>query len=149
MKAMVEVLNDALSNLEHDNYERSHKGYENRQADVALIRAALASAPVAGEAFQDECAATGQSCSYGPHGPKGERQCKYCGAAPQASPAADGRDAKDAVVASIQAAIDGMKFDNFNATPRQMEFIKAGARRVINEVNAAIAAQKGKENYNG
>lgn len=33
---------DALANLEHDNYERSHKGYENRQADVAMIRAALA-----------------------------------------------------------------------------------------------------------
>ncbi|WP_204246492.1 hypothetical protein, partial [Bordetella trematum] len=57
--------------------------------------------------------------------------------------AADGRDAKDAVVASIQAAIDGMRFDYFNATPRQMEFIKAGARLVIEAVNAAIAAQQG------
>lgn len=51
------------------------------------VRAALASAPVAGEALKDECAATGQTCSYGPHGPHGERQCKYCGAAPQASEA--------------------------------------------------------------
>ena len=42
---MDDVLNDALSNLEHDNYERSHKGYENRQSDVALIRAALAGQP--------------------------------------------------------------------------------------------------------
>ncbi|KCB41412.1 hypothetical protein L539_3637 [Bordetella hinzii 5132] len=41
---MNDVLNDALSNLEHDNYERSHKGYENRQADVAMIRAALSAA---------------------------------------------------------------------------------------------------------
>src|SRR5690606_11328146 len=46
-KAMNDVLNDALSNLEHDNYERSHKGYENRQADIALIRAALAAQPAA------------------------------------------------------------------------------------------------------
>jgi hypothetical protein len=38
---MDDVLNDALSNLEHDNYERSHQGYENRQADIELIRAAL------------------------------------------------------------------------------------------------------------
>lgn len=30
----------------------------------------------------DECVASGQSCSYGPHGPKGERQCCYCGAEP-------------------------------------------------------------------
>ncbi|WP_028354795.1 hypothetical protein [Bordetella petrii] len=44
---MDDVLNDALSNLEHDNYERSHKGYENRQADIALIRAALAAQPAA------------------------------------------------------------------------------------------------------
>jgi len=44
---MNDVLNDALSNLEHDNYERSHKGYENRQADVAMIRAALAAQPAA------------------------------------------------------------------------------------------------------
>ncbi|WP_419204363.1 hypothetical protein [Bordetella trematum] len=64
-------------------------------------------------------------------------------AAPQASTAADERDAKDAVVASIQAAIDGMRFDYFNATPRQMEFIKAGARLVIEAVNTAIAAQQG------
>lgn len=28
-----------------------------------------------------ECAASGHSCSYGPHGPKGEMQCEYCGAA--------------------------------------------------------------------
>lgn len=37
------VLNDALSNLEHDNYERSHKGYENDPYDAtrrAIIRAA-------------------------------------------------------------------------------------------------------------
>ncbi|MGG9131226.1 hypothetical protein [Enterobacter hormaechei] len=27
----------------------------------------------------DECAASGQSCSYAPEGPKGEMQCKYCG----------------------------------------------------------------------
>lgn len=27
----------------------------------------------------DECVASGQSCSYGPHGPKGEMQCCYCG----------------------------------------------------------------------
>lgn len=40
---MDDVLNDALSNLEHDNYERSHQGYENRQADIELIRAALSS----------------------------------------------------------------------------------------------------------
>lgn len=27
----------------------------------------------------DECAATGQSCSYRPDGPNGESQCQYCG----------------------------------------------------------------------
>ena len=43
-----DVLNDALSNLEHDNYERSHKGYENRQADIALIRAALKACALCG-----------------------------------------------------------------------------------------------------
>lgn len=46
---MNDVLNDALSNLEHDNYERSHKGYENRQADVAMIRAAMTAQPAASE----------------------------------------------------------------------------------------------------
>ena len=40
-EAMNDVLNDALSNLEHDNYERSYAGYEERLADVALIRAAI------------------------------------------------------------------------------------------------------------
>lgn len=39
---MDDVLNDALLNLEHDNYECSDEGHENRQADVALIRTALA-----------------------------------------------------------------------------------------------------------
>lgn len=28
----------------------------------------------------DECAATGQSCNYGPYGPLGMMQCQYCGA---------------------------------------------------------------------
>ncbi|KCB31569.1 hypothetical protein L541_3170 [Bordetella hinzii CA90 BAL1384] len=51
---MNDVLNDALSNLEHDNYERSHKGYENRQADVAMIRAALAAQPAASAEPSDE-----------------------------------------------------------------------------------------------
>ena len=37
-----DVLTDALNNLEHDNYEQSYSGYKNRQADVELIRAALA-----------------------------------------------------------------------------------------------------------
>lgn len=32
------------------------------------------------KAFLDnECAATGQGCSMGPHGPNGEIQCQYCG----------------------------------------------------------------------
>src|SRR5690606_110693 len=44
---MDDVLNDALSNLVYDNYERGHKGYKSRQADVALIRAALAAQPAA------------------------------------------------------------------------------------------------------
>jgi len=34
-------LSDALANLEHDNYERSYGGSKNREADAALIRAAL------------------------------------------------------------------------------------------------------------
>lgn len=40
----------------------------------------------------DECAASGQSCSYGPHGPDGAMQCRYCGKAKaekQAGPAAN------------------------------------------------------------
>lgn len=37
-----DVLADALTNLEHDNYEQSYSGYKNRQADIALIRASLA-----------------------------------------------------------------------------------------------------------
>lgn len=40
-----DVLDDALSNLEHDNYELSYQGYKDRQADIALIRAALAARP--------------------------------------------------------------------------------------------------------
>lgn len=36
-----DVLADALTNLEHDNYEKSYSGYKNRQADIELIRAAL------------------------------------------------------------------------------------------------------------
>lgn len=32
--------------------------------------------------FPDECVASGQSCSYGPHGPDGEMQCQYCGSPP-------------------------------------------------------------------
>jgi len=51
---MNDVLNDALSNLEHDNYERSHKGYKSRQADVALIRAALAAQPAPSAEPSDE-----------------------------------------------------------------------------------------------
>ena len=39
---MVDALADALSNLEHDNYERSYSGNKNRESDAALIRAALA-----------------------------------------------------------------------------------------------------------
>lgn len=37
-----DALADALSNLEHDNYERSYSGSKNRESDAALIRAALA-----------------------------------------------------------------------------------------------------------
>lgn len=37
-----DALADALNNLEHDNYEQSYRGYKNRQADIALIRTALA-----------------------------------------------------------------------------------------------------------
>lgn len=47
MKAMDDALNDALSNLVYDNYERGHRGYKNRLADVALIRAALSAQPAA------------------------------------------------------------------------------------------------------
>lgn len=36
-----DALDDALSNLEHDNYEQSYSGYKNRQADIGLIRAAI------------------------------------------------------------------------------------------------------------
>jgi hypothetical protein len=32
---------DALNNLEHDNYEQSYSGYQNRLDDIGLIRAAL------------------------------------------------------------------------------------------------------------
>lgn len=38
--------------------------------------------PVSSPAWQ-ECAATGQSCSHGPHGPDGAEQCQYCGASPE------------------------------------------------------------------
>lgn len=41
MKVSDGVLSDALTNLEHDNYERSQCGYRNRQADIELIRAEL------------------------------------------------------------------------------------------------------------
>lgn len=51
---MDDVLNDALSNLEHDNYECSDEGHENRRADVALIRAALAAQPAASAEPSDE-----------------------------------------------------------------------------------------------
>ncbi len=37
----IDALFDALSNLEHDNYERSYSGSKNREADAGLIRAAL------------------------------------------------------------------------------------------------------------
>ncbi|MFQ1062193.1 hypothetical protein [Bordetella trematum] len=37
-----DVLDAALNNLLHDNYERSYSGGKNREADVALIRAAIA-----------------------------------------------------------------------------------------------------------
>lgn len=37
-----DALADALSNLEHDNYERSYSGSKNRESDATLIRAALA-----------------------------------------------------------------------------------------------------------
>lgn len=42
----IDALFNALSNLEHDNYERSYSGSKNREADAGLIRAALA-APAA------------------------------------------------------------------------------------------------------
>ena len=37
----------------------------------------------------NECAATGQTCNYGPHGRHGETQCKYCGAKPAAQQQAE------------------------------------------------------------
>lgn len=48
----IDALFDALSNLEHDNYERSYSGSKNREADAGLIRAALEryAAPVAASA---------------------------------------------------------------------------------------------------
>lgn len=46
--ALDDVLADALSNLEHDNYERSYSGSKNRESDAALIRAALAQQASAG-----------------------------------------------------------------------------------------------------
>lgn len=50
----IDALFDALSNLEHDNYERSYSGSKNREADAGLIRAALERyvAPVATAAQQ-------------------------------------------------------------------------------------------------
>lgn len=51
---MNDVLNDALSNLEHDNYELSYQGYKDRQADIALIRDALAAQPAASAGPSDE-----------------------------------------------------------------------------------------------
>jgi len=68
---MDDVLNDALSNLEHDNYELSYQGYKDRQADIALIRATLAA----------------QSAPSAEHGPwvestlkeyEGQKYCKRC-----------------------------------------------------------------------
>ena len=41
-RCVVEV---ALQNLEHDNYERSYSGYTERQADIGLIRAMLEASP--------------------------------------------------------------------------------------------------------
>jgi len=44
-RELPDYLNDAIDNLVHDNYERSQAGSRNRQADVDLIRAALATRP--------------------------------------------------------------------------------------------------------
>jgi hypothetical protein len=61
----------------------SHEQYQGNAWDdaAANIRASLP--PQAAPAQDEECAATGTSCSYGPHGPKGAIQCRYCGASPE------------------------------------------------------------------
>ncbi|RIQ74548.1 hypothetical protein D0838_04940 [Bordetella avium] len=111
------------------------------------LSAALASAPVVNPTLPLERALHGLISKICPGLDTGEilQDARWASAALSDimanTPAAD---ARDALISSIQSAVNEMKFDNFNATKRQMEFIKAGARRVIAEVNAAIAAQQGK-----
>lgn len=46
---------------------------------ASILDRKAASPAVKAEPGFDECVASGQSCSYGPHGRKGEMQCRYCG----------------------------------------------------------------------
>ena len=51
----------------------------------------------------DECAATGQGCSIGPHGPNGEEQCRLCGS--EADAEAECREAYENTYHKIPAEI--------------------------------------------
>ncbi|NYT68744.1 hypothetical protein [Pusillimonas noertemannii] len=51
----------------------------------------------------EECAATGQGCSTGPHGPNGEEQCRYCGEESDAEAAC--REAYDNTYHKVPAEI--------------------------------------------
>lgn len=52
------------------------------KAEDVPVGTKVHTAPQPAEPVKEECAATGQGCSYGPHGPNNEQQCKYCGETP-------------------------------------------------------------------
>lgn len=54
-----------------------------------IMAAAPAQPPIGDVPAFDECAASGESCSYRPDGPKGELQCRYCGKSKSAAPIGD------------------------------------------------------------
>ncbi len=85
----------------------------------ALTRASAATVDEASDWTVNECVATGQTCTYGPHGRHGEMQCKYCGAKPaaqqQAEPGADERAASH--IGTLEIGSDG----EYNFRPNREE----------------------------
>lgn len=82
---------ETLEGVEHYNMgcdacARRFDGDDSARIIKHVEPVAMPAVKLRGKAFPDECVATGQTCSYGPHGRNGERQCEYCGSAPSAYP---------------------------------------------------------------
>lgn len=59
--------------------EALRQHFTGNDLDSQQVNKSLSTGSRPASVIPDECAATGQSCSYRPDGPNGESQCQYCG----------------------------------------------------------------------